>query len=392
MAVLKQAKFGQKDWTARTDVQVISLVAGYTLFAIIVVSQIYWKLSFEVMMSSLENRVFSLYEAMEERIDPKTFYDINDREDMYSDLYRDNIEIMTGMKNTAGVLYFFTAKEDENGEFIYVLDGLEQHKDFRYPSDKIEEQIVPKMQRALQGEIVLPEQILHTDWGDIFMAYLPFHDKNGEVIGVVGVEFDATETYATLTLLRTYTPSIAFVLVVSAIFISAYLFKRISNPLYLDQNTKDAPTGFKNRNAYEVDLNNLIARGHSQNIGVIVADINGLKQVNDRLGHEAGDRYISLVAQAIHATKENTMVGYRTGGDEFVIFMQDATEETLKKFVEICTSRVKSQKSFSDMRCSLACGYCLFDEKLDKTLQDTFNRADELMYIEKRRQKEAEER
>ncbi|MFI3249610.1 MAG: GGDEF domain-containing protein [Eubacteriales bacterium] len=148
----------------------------------------------------------------------------------------------------------------------------------------------------------------------------------------------------------------------------------------------------KNRNAYEVDLNNLIVRGKSEMVGVIVADINGVKEVNDRLGHSAGDDYIRMVADVIRENKTSTMVAYRTGGDEFSIFIQDAELEEMKNFVETCIYQVKHQKKFSNMRCSLACGYTIFDSEQDKTLNDTYKRADDLMYAEKRRQKEAEER
>lgn len=85
-------------------------------------------------------------------------------------------------------------------------------------------------------------------------------------------------------------------------------------------------------------------------------------------------------------------MSYRTGGDEFVIFVQDTNQEELGKFVQICSSRVKSQKKYDFMRCSVACGYTIFSQHCDKTLDDTIQRADELMYQEKRRQKESQER
>lgn len=389
---LHWAKKATKKASGRLDVQVITLVAVYTLFAILVVSQIYWNLSFKVMMSSLENRVFALYQSVEEFISPDSFYHINTPQDMETPLYQSEAMALTNMKNASGVLYLFTAKVNDQGEFVYVLDGLEQDKDFRYPNDPIEEEIIPKMKLALQDQQVMPENILHTDWGDIFMAYLPFHDQNGTVIGVVGIEFDATDTYATLKQLNTYTPFIAVFLVISAIILSSYLLRRISNPLYLDRNTEDSPTGLKNRNAFETDRNNLIARGLKENVGIVVIDINGLKVVNDRLGHSAGDKYITLVANAIRSTKSPDMVAYRTGGDEFVLLVQDASLDALLRFTTICSSKIKSQKTYSDMRCSIACGTCIFDETLDKSIDDTFNRADAQMYEEKRRQKESSER
>lgn len=372
----------------RVDVQVILIVSVYTFFTLFFTSHIYWKYTFEMMMLTLIERVETVTETVESAVDPLSFYNINGKEDMDTELYQSTKQLLFDLKNASHLMYLYTAKINDEGDFVYVVDGLEENLDFRYPNDLIEDEIMAKMRRALDNEHVYPEKFLETEWGYIFIAYLPFHNEAGEVIGVVGLEFDASESYQTYIDLQRISLFIGILVIITSVIVSLWLFRRITNPLYLDKHTKDVFTGMRNRNAYEVDLNNLNARGKFENLGVIVSDINGLKEVNDRLGHSAGDRYIELVAESIHATKPDTMVGYRTGGDEFVIFVEETTAAELERFVEICTSRVKSQKKFTDMRCSLACGYTIYDESQDKSLEDTIKRADELMYQEKRRQKE----
>lgn len=372
----------------RVDFQVILIVVIYTLFATVFTSKIYWDYTFEIIMENQEERVEFVYNTIGNKIDSDTFLYINDASDMETDLYKTNKETLQNLKNDSGVLYLYTAKENENGEFVYVIDGLEEELDFRYPNDLIEEEIQVKMKRALEGESVKPTKILDTDWGYIYVAYYPFKDANGDILGVIGIEIDASNTYNTYLELKNTTNMMGIVLVVVAYILSKYLFKRISNPLYLDKNTKDTPTGLKNRNAFETDKNNLIVRGRHDDVGVIVMDINGLKEVNDRLGHASGDLYINLVAQAIKDTKTSKMIGYRTGGDEFVVFVQDVLEEELKTFIKICSARVANQKVSQDMRCSIACGYSVFNTEIDTDLEDVVNRADEYMYKQKRKQKE----
>lgn len=281
----KKVKQSVKKASGRVDFQVIGMVAIYTLLAAIFTSRIYWNYTLEVMMNSEARRVYALYDAVERKIDTDTFYHINSPEDMDTDLYKEAMETLLDLKKSSGVLYLYTAKYNEHGEFVYVIDGLESHLDFRYPNDPIEEEIIFKMETALSGENAMPEKILHTDWGEIFMAYMPFHNETGEVIGVVGIEFDASESYETYVELQRTTTIMGLFLTISAVIVSIYLFRRITNPLYLDKHTEDSFTGMRNRNAYEVDLNNLNARGVFEGLGVIVADINGLKEVNDRLGH-----------------------------------------------------------------------------------------------------------
>lgn len=381
-----------KDYLSRIDIQVMLLMSIFTLFTTGITAAIYWNFSYGVMMNSLESRVQAIYEYIDKALDNETFRQINTTEDINSDLYLENKETLLMLKNACHVMYLYTAKENENGDLIYVIDGLEEHLDFRYPGDLIEEEIEEKMRLALANQYVFPRKILNTDWGDIFIAYMPMHDQNGEVIGVIGLEFDASETYQMYESLQSYTPIIIIISVLFAALVSLRLFKRVSNPLYIGKTNLDSTTGLKDRNSYNVDFNNLMVRKNVNYLGLIVADINGLKEVNDRLGHIAGDDYIKLVSTAIRETKLTSMAAYRTGGDEFVIIMQNARPEEFEIFIRNCSNMVKSQTEFPDMRCSLSCGYAIFDKTLDNDIEDTYHRADTAMYTEKRRQKENKER
>ena len=61
------------------------------------------------------------------------------------------------------------------------------------------------------------------------------------------------------------------------------------------------------------------ARRHEQELALILIDSDALKLVNDRLGHEAGDRYLVLLARTILAQVRTSDVVARYGGDEFVV-------------------------------------------------------------------------
>lgn len=372
----------------RVDIQVMIVVAIFTFISTTVTAGIYWTYTFNTMMSSLEERVYALYNAVEQTLDEESFRVINTIDDMNTDLYRDTMRTLLSLKNASGVEYLYTAKINDEAKLIYIIDGLEDHLDFRYPGDLIEQEIKPAIFEALSNIPVVPKNILHTEWGEIFVAYMPFHASDGTVIGVVGIEFDATEVSSSYNKLVRVTPIIIIGMVILAVILSKYLFKRISNPLYMDKNIIDEPTGLKNRNAYEVDINNLIAQDVTDDVGIIVADINGLKEVNDRLGHIDGDEYIKIVANSIKEHKTKDMIAYRTGGDEFVIILRNAKEEVLTEFIEKCSKQVKEQKHLKNMRCSLACGFAIFDGTCDTVLSDTFRRADDSMYTEKKRQKE----
>ncbi|WP_249029091.1 GGDEF domain-containing protein [Tannockella kyphosi] len=381
---MSKSQTGIRKLIARVDIQVSIIVFLFTFIATLTTSIIYWNFTFQVMMVSLEERVYALYDAVEETLDMDTFLSIDSIDDMDTTLYQEAKDSLLQMKNSAGVLYLYTAKEDASGNFIYVIDGLESDQDFRIPGDAIETEIIEDMQRALSGEYVLPDGIVHTDWGDIFVAYFPVHDDTGAIIGVLGIEFDASEIYETYQNLIGFVPLIITLLSILASIVSISIFKRISNPLYMDMATQDLPTGLKNRNAFDVDLNNLSGRGSISDIGIITADINHLKKVNDELGHSAGDDYIRLVGDCIKESMKENMVAYRIGGDEFLIIVKEASDEKLIQFMNDCSSKISSQTIYPNMECSISIGACVYDKKIDQDLEDTCLRADELMYQHKK--------
>lgn len=81
------------------------------------------------------------------------------------------------------------------------------------------------------------------------------------------------------------------------------------------------------------------------NVGLIEIDIDFFKKYNDRFGHPAGDKCLREVAHAIKNTaKRNVDITARTGGEEFIIFVQNMTEAELVEFA------MKVRKSVADLK------------------------------------------
>jgi diguanylate cyclase (GGDEF)-like protein/PAS domain S-box-containing protein len=93
------------------------------------------------------------------------------------------------------------------------------------------------------------------------------------------------------------------------------------------QATHDALTGLPNRLFINEHLRSMLTRARITNhcVGVVFCDLDRFKSVNDRLGHEAGDRLLNAVAtRLLHSLKPTDLVG-RFGGDEFIIIRVEAT-------------------------------------------------------------------
>lgn len=110
-------------------------------------------------------------------------------------------------------------------------------------------------------------------------------------------------------------------------------------------------------------------------VGVIYLDLNGLKEINDKMGHLAGDTLIisaSYVLQEIFADNS-----YRIGGDEFVVIEQDVLESEFYSKYDKLLARMK------ELEISIATGY-VWKENCSN-LTEILKEADQKMYEDKKR-------
>jgi len=113
------------------------------------------------------------------------------------------------------------------------------------------------------------------------------------------------------------------------------LEEQVSNNQWLALH--DELTGLPNRRLFASKLNLAIEhcdRRHTS-LALVVLDLNGFKQINDSLGHVAGDQVLREVAALLRKSVRSTDTVARLGGDEFTILATDmATETTVERFVE----------------------------------------------------------
>ena len=384
-------KWGKEFNIRRVDAQVSIFTAVIVVLSCLVIFSFHYYMTYNNMIDSLTRRMTSIYSFIEENLQADCFQEISEPEDMESEQYKRLQEKMRSVKESSGVRYLYTAKQTGEGSFVYVLDGLDPSaEDFRKPGDPIEPEIIPELQRAMSGEEILPRKIKDTGWGKIFIAYLPVHD-GGKVIGVVGIEFGAEEQYNTYRTLRIATPIIiAAACLLSALF-AVVFFRRISNPTYQDLSNTDYLTGLKSRNAFETDLKNAGRLWRAEHVGVIVADLNNLKGVNDTLGHGAGDLYLRTAARVIRECGAHS-VAYRVGGDEFVLFSDQLDLARLEALTRTLDEGLRARRPEGwTMEFSMSAGCALYDPGVDKDLLAAYRRADGAMYEAKRRFREEKE-
>lgn len=212
----------------RVDLQVSMLLAVFVAVVALTCFGVSYSVTYHDMKVSLRERVEYILEHLESRLDLSAFPDIETREDIRKEEYHAIHEVFSSVKEAAGLMYLYTAKKNADGKYIYVVDGLDScSEDFRYPGDVIEEEIYQDMDRALGGEKVYPDEIVHTSWGDIFICYLPLYDRE-EIVGVLGIEFEASHQYMTYQKLKLFVPTAVIVFTILAFLVSRRMFRHIN--------------------------------------------------------------------------------------------------------------------------------------------------------------------
>jgi len=205
--------------------------------------------------------------------------------------------------------------------------------------------------KVLAGHKVVFEDVRYTKCGqavEVLIKGIPVH-INGEFVGGFAIYSDITER------------------------------KRYESELkYLSLH--DQLTGLYNRTYFEDELDRL-NKSREYPITLISVDLDGLKLVNDTVGHEQGDRLLMNCANILRKSLRRSDILARVGGDEFVAILP----RTDYKGGEEITARIHSMVNSSNqayqdqLPLSISLGYATAD-KPNKPLRKVFKEADDLMY------------
>lgn len=188
-----------------------------------------------------------------------------------------------------------------------------------------------------------------------------YHD--GKIIGYLGADnYEKSAMVNTVAILET---------------ISYFISSKITNHRLMVElermSRHDALTGLHNRNACMEKIDFLTK--YPSSVGIVYADVNGLKEINDTLGHQAGDAALRRAAHLL--TKcyglENT---YRIGGDEFLVLMPLVTELDFK-------TSVRRLRELAALKTDIA--IAIGSEWVADTahLEEAITRTDQRMYCDK---------
>lgn len=138
--------------------------------------------------------------------------------------------------------------------------------------------------------------------------------------------------------------------------------------IYIEYSTKDVLTGALLRNRFYDDIK---CDGFRY---FIIYDVNGLKHINDELGHLYGDNALSKFGHCVLSSLPKGARLYRIGGDEFAIVYSKAKKEDIDALVK----EIGEKLDLEDIPFGVSCGYSSFDKGCD--FNNAYKRADEMLY------------
>ena len=151
---------------------------------------------------------------------------------------------------------------------------------------------------------------------------------------------------------------------------------------------RDPLTGVRNKLAYLEVLKEIevrIEKDELKEYGIVVFDLNGLKEVNDTWGHDEGDEYIKSACSLIcHCYKHSPV--FRIGGDEFTVILERDDYTNREALMEEFRKMVEENRKKGNV--VVAYGMDIYNPVTDSSYNDVFRRADKKMYERKLQLKE----
>ncbi|PMH46697.1 hypothetical protein BCU68_01285 [Vibrio sp. 10N.286.49.B3] len=157
------------------------------------------------------------------------------------------------------------------------------------------------------------------------------------------------------------------------------------------QMVTDPLTGINNRLAFNKHIAQ-IKGGNKSTPTIFMLDLNKFKPINDKYGHSAGDYLLQTVAKRITNTVKGKGVAYRLGGDEFIIIThKHYNKNETTQLISDLQRKINNDIVFNGihLKVGASIGFCHYDKKKHKDIEETIHYADVSMYSAKRHRNSA---
>ena len=138
-----------------------------------------------------------------------------------TEIYQTELTNLREIKETCGILYMYTIYED-NGQLFYGIDTDDSEGQCQ-PGDAYDDDALP-VETALGGEDYVRDYVVSNEYGNLISSYVPIHNEAGEVVAVLGCDYDGTEVLRLVNTIKILSMGcMAAALVLSAVIITIFV-------------------------------------------------------------------------------------------------------------------------------------------------------------------------
>jgi diguanylate cyclase (GGDEF)-like protein len=150
-----------------------------------------------------------------------------------------------------------------------------------------------------------------------------------------------------------------------------------------EQARTDPLTGLLNRRAFTERLHDEVARAarYGTPLSLLLLDLDGLKGLNDRAGHHAGDAALRTLARCLHSGSRSADLGARWGGDEFVVLAPETRQAEALELAD----RIRASVAASPIGITVSIGVATAEPVGAAAAAALESAADAAVYVAKRR-------
>jgi len=220
------------------------------------------------------------------------------------------------------------------------------------------------------------------DYGYFLTGHAPIYDSDGRYSGFVGVDFDLGYYMDQDQRFRMIGIG-SLLAVLGTSLLTGFLVARYHFDLHYQMerhyhsSIRDELTGLLNRRGALEAVTRALPQHRASNAALLI-DIDGLKSINDTMGHAAGDAVISRLATTIRESVRNDDIAARIGGDEFLIVAPDCNAEVAKLIARNIIERYAAPDTGLPP-CSVSIGISI-ETGATPDFDGMYRRADEALY------------
>ena len=251
--------------------------------------------------------------------------------DVNSEYYKKMQIYFATIKQSADIKFIYTERIIDKENTEYILDAEPIGSEEYSPPGSRDKNDSEKEAIYDSKTPVAYKVTKYQKWGELLGAFAPILDRDGEVLGIVGVDMDGSHVYKHLKRLNRAL-LIIYVFIIGMTLISLLKFSNI----ILDPLLKDKLTGAYSKRYFDNFLHKEIAHSVRQrkDLALLMLDLDHFKRINDTYGHVFGDKVLSSISGTIRKSIRPQDYFIRYGGEEFAVIIANSDMEQVIEIAE----------------------------------------------------------